>query len=195
MNTQTLAELNGQIKQLQAEKARIEMSNALFNSMTPSQRRVAIAKDVILQIKASRYKTGHTGYIEDFKPQNGVSIHDAPLQKTICNMESCRVCARGAMVLSAIKKFNNYNDPRLITEEHYDTYTLRAAESLYFSENQAVLIESAYERRSLNPTKACDAAVRYGKSLSGRKSERLIQIMRNIIRNHGKFVVPQKYYV
>lgn len=93
----------------------IEKKNKLFNSMTPNQRRVAIAKDVLSQIDANKYKPASGVYVvaSNFIDTDKLDVENVDkLQgQQVCsllpdNMPSCAVCARGAMFMSALNKFN-----------------------------------------------------------------------------------------
>lgn len=209
--SQIITRINQEIRKLQQKKDRIEKSNKLFRDSTKAQRRVLIAQDVIAQLKAKKYRVGDTVYVEGFLPGDGSSEllkkyrdgNPIPLQDVVCDMTGCHVCARGAMLLSAIQKFNRVTSSQIdiIEQNLTDSDEFSKVEQEYFSEEQACLIEMVYERWDGHSSLSCEqndkvgyACLRYSKSLSNKKRDRLIQIMKNIVRNSGEFVIPKKYF-
>lgn len=91
----------------------------LWKSMTRKQRKVAIAKDVIAQIQAGKYRIeSGSGYIESYTTasRNSLSEHFQRLKdldRPVSNADvevvtgACTMCARGAALMSRIRKFNS----------------------------------------------------------------------------------------
>lgn len=137
--------------------------------MTAAQKRVAIAKDVIQQIKAEKFIALTGRYFKQCQLPEKVN------QKTLLeHTEPCDVCAKGAIFLSAIRKFNDYDAPSSTTRE----YEMERKSCEFFTYKQCDKIELVFEgwesgyetwRRIKTP------------------NLRLIAIMRNIIKNNGTF--------
>lgn len=207
MSATQLKKIDKQISALLARKNEIKKINAAFSRMTAAERRVAIARDVIDQIDAEKYRLGSCGYIEDLKSNEDIDtlINDADTLKevqvcdVINSMDSCQVCARGAMTLSAIRKFNKVTlDKFNPIEMSLSSDELEPIEDRFFSRKQTALIEHAYEGFEEAESDAitdleASAAARYGYSLGDDRDCRLKAIMRNIIRNNGQFVIPKKF--
>lgn len=196
---------------MKTTKKQIKEWNEYFNSLTPAQKRVAIAKDVIEQVNLKRFIPKNRIYtkivskIEDVENQ---------IQSEFNNIQ-CHCCALGGMFLSDIK-FNNS-----CTFYELDNKIFQATEKdrlqQYFSIEQLILIEAAFECWSCEDITSYDNVEEdyvidqgYGIDLYlsdlnigeedinkagdfGNKyrdnSERLMAIMNNIIKNKGKFKV------
>lgn len=147
--------------------------------LTPDQMRVAIAKDVIKQIDAHIYKATQGIYFKQIIGMDGpFPIHrdkyfNPITQTNVGEIKSCQVCAIGSVILSGIRLFNEVEFGRT----HKASYD---AVQIWFDMDQAILIEKAFEWQSTRFYKRYPAA-----------TDRLKAIMKNIIRNKGKFV-PRK---
>lgn len=162
------------------------MSTA-YDKMTRAERRVAIAKDVIKHIKAQQLKVKTSyGYVKH--PQGMAALEhiakSAYNDKDLANKlkQECGVCARGAMMLCKVAKFNNYNFD--IQNYGYlggwDTFeALRDA----FSMDQLDAIERAFEGTDLESVFVHIQD----------PSDRLLAIMQNIVDHNGTFK-PQVAY-
>lgn len=161
------------------------MSTA-YDKMTRAERRVAIAKDVIKHIKAQQLRV-RGGY--------GYCVHDdhsaglvRAFSKGKTDRESvdrlkgeCTVCARGAMMLCKVAKFNHYDMHNLsYISQHMTTEALQDA----FSENQLNSIEAAFE---------CNGDGDSWYELIENDEDRLLAIMQNIVDHNGTFK-PQVAY-
>lgn len=142
--------------------SKLKKANAKFAKMSKTQKRVAIAKDVIAQIKCEKFIPETSIYVSFAKPL-GPKDEGKELQKLLPLVGECTVCARGALFLSSVRKFNacefqgvdvvsNTNISFKI-ERVYDgvCHEIRSEqESKFFSDYQMSMIESAFERRSMN---------------------------------------------
>ncbi len=190
----TKAEL---IENIKNTTKRIKKANTRFARMTDAQKRIAIAKDVIKQVNAKRIKPTRGIYLETKFAGSKITIADVGLEMELKalyeNMPSCNACALGSMFVCAVSKFNNLsieehiNDGRKIEYDKnvYDTikvqeiYYGRPTEYLgqFFSTAQLDELERAFEAdKSWDPRSS---------------TERLIAIMKNIIRNKGTFDAAQ----
>jgi hypothetical protein len=75
---------------------------------TKAQRRLAIVRDALAQLRKGLYKTGDHGYVNF--PFNTATKHEED-GKTILRALSkpCGVCALGSMLLSSVRKENTYS--------------------------------------------------------------------------------------
>lgn len=199
--------------------AQIERKNARFESMTPEQRRVAIAKDALKQIEVKRYRPlrGHYVVGSEFFDKN--IVNDSRIgEQQVCtvmsdNMPSCQVCARGALFLSSITLFDKLRVNSLPTLRYrFDNrylYTsldnidlcgadMQVQERKFFSKQQITLIETAFEGSVIHGNSngltevQIEAAELFSKNYKN-SNNRLIAILKNIIKNKGEFVLPQRF--
>lgn len=183
-----------------------------WNEMTPKERRIALAKDVIQRIRMKELNVCMgNGYVVPFDHLN-IKDLDGPITKTECKtlQKHCEVCARGGLMLSRIDKFNSiewkdvigtdiFQDSEYLSIEQEDTTkALKGA----FSENQLNLIEAAFEIDAytycgLNPPKKKQArgeqAETFGESYDN-DSDRLMAICQNIV-DHGEFRPEVEYEI
>lgn len=190
-------------------KKTIKKWNTYFNSLSPAEKRVAIAKDVLEQIKANRLHAQTGTYFDlDTKLESDQSIQ-ANLNDVRCN-----ACALGGMMLSHIK----YNNECTVGEgDDINSTYIKNKLTNYFDEGQLALIEIAFEQwidvilynldikknklitgiyeyrllTDLNLTE--EQVIKAGNYFNGDgeidSQDRLIQIMQNIIKNAGIFSV------
>lgn len=160
-----------------------------FSRLTAAQKRVAIARDILVQIKAKTTEirsgagywmvTGeHIGWkVSQFELQNGGT--------------RCKCCAAGAVVLSTIRLF----DQVTIGDENGTDSELVIKKSLFFSRRHLALIESAFEveesahliaNRFIFGTDQYKKAVKFNHGTYG-TVQRAVRIYQNIIKNGGTF--------
>lgn len=196
------------IKKAYTEK-KIKEFNKFFNSLTPEQKRIEIAKDVIVNLKSQIIipQTGtYLGY--NNRPKN-IELTES-LQKHLPLIQ-CEVCAVGSLLISNVKYNNNFNIG------DYSNIS-KIADTLleFFDKKQLILIECAYEGFGWN--EMGDEAIELDNGLFADEGEdismydittseidaanefyhnyddtniRLISIMQNIIDNNGEFK-PEK---
>ncbi len=139
-------------------------------------------------------------------------IKDVQLQEVYSNVNSCKVCALGAMFFCAVKVANNLNiqqhwqtsvSTKILNREventiYYKDMGYSQSESVFkymkrfFTKHQLDLIETAFERFCLksNNTNVLKAIEMFKPEVS--LHNRMKAIMQNIIKNKGTFVVPKK---
>lgn len=151
-----------------------------YSSMTKAQKRVAIAKDVLLQIKLGKYIAVQGTYISPI----GEHRHEVEVSQYALKARSrldCRVCAKGALALSAIRKFNKYEGTaETIYYDHMEVI------GRFFGIKQANMIESAFEMFDRDGASVQNYRERKNISDSD-DDESIISIMKNIIKNNGTF--------
>ena len=181
-----------------------------FEKLSPSQKRVTIAKDVIAQIKLGRYIADSGSYIANINFKNNLGddeMHNKDIKKNFGKIKSCTVCAMGACLMSATKfanklSFGDVGDSvrDLVNDKVKDLF------SKLFSPEQLLLIETAFEGGG-DDTDG-DSRVAYDlfdldrNQFEGsdflqpsdefrnnyyESEKRLIAIMENIIKNKGTF--------
>ena len=198
------------IKQLEAE-IKIEKENIKFYGMSPAQKRVSIAKDVILQIKTKRFiSMAGNGYIENEELDALITDESNECElKSILNKTKnpCIVCGIGSLFVSEISKRNNFkvNTDIIDSVNKINSEKIKKRFKGIFSEHQLDLIETAFEKRVVNEdnnllgvgegfylgfcfTKLAEKYINFGKSFK-EDNDRLIAIMNNIIVNNGTFKV------
>lgn len=185
----------------------IARRNRLFKGKTAAQKRVLIAKDVIAQIVAKKFKATFGTYIHITNVLYCGDIKSAQTQLLHTN-SVCKCCAIGSVLASCIL-FNNKVDVESANNLHMNgdrysdfekTHPLRTS-GLHsvFSMKQLLLMEAIFERHSENDIcdnheisfdKVCEIYDRwnYDANLLTDPTKRLIAIMKNIIRNKGRFI-------
>jgi hypothetical protein len=152
--------------------------------LSKAQMRVAIAKDVIKQIELKNIKPTEGDYID---PSN--TAHKELGKLPSSNVESqpfieiisknCHVCALGACLLSKARLFDSCPVYDLITGSVYKGL------GKIFSGNQLNLIEHEFELGGFVDGSYPDTS----------PTDRMISIMKNIIKNKGTYRAPKKVVV
>ena len=182
------------------------MAKAKWEDLTPAQRRVEIAKDVIASIQAGRITTGHTyfGLNEEVKvgkldTHKEIGIEE-PLSSRAARevQKNCRVCAMGALMVSRVCKFNKLSLEDLGQNEYGSTVeALKGA----FTDNQLRRIEAAYE---LDSSYEFMDEYAFGMDHVGdyeamnyqeQDENRMLAIMQNIVDHGGTFKPKVRYEV
>lgn len=172
-------------------------ANKAFNGLSAAEKRVAIAQDVLLQIKNKFIKVEPGTWVSlDFKDEELLTPNESA-QKTLSNnTEQCQACALGSLFICSIRLGN-----RLTVEEAGFKYGVGDQEDIMerlslgiFSKEQLKLIEVAFEGGlggyavgDLEDKDAGEAAMLFSERLLGDKA-RLVKIMKNIIKNDGTFI-------
>lgn len=165
--------------------------------LTKAEQRVAVAKDALQQLRLAKYIAETGTYVgEKFKltivdePSfrfndddcivGGSNWDDQAKPLLRSSSEPCAVCAKGALFLSTIRKFNKATVGDIVSENFTDTYKL-------FGKANMDLAEIAFERWSCYGTdgkkgKARDFGYQYTHD-----HDRLVAILKNIIKNNGTF--------
>lgn len=197
-----------------------------WDEMTPAERRVVLAQDVIAHINAKRLLHVHDNQcyvnvsvdLTDAEKDRERRWLDAlPRKETISRrivrrlMKRCDVCARGALMLARIDRFNSMK----IRDLHIGQFGVGSMEVMSgdtvkalagaFTKSQLGLIEAAFELRSpcVIHSNFFDTwidwvggknAVEFGGDHKDPTS-RLIAIMQNIIDHDGEFKPEVRYEV
>jgi len=170
--------------------------------LTKAEMRVAIAKDVIAQIKTAKYNPMQGCWVEEVDgPDYDDWLFDNSRNCTVDvqvytkSIKKCNVCALGSLFVSAVNKYNNVYGTywSVSTNEVFDTTETNNRSPLlrYFTIKQIRLIEYTFEggmgavcfdddHPMVN--KAYAFYSRYPDS-----KDRLLAIMKNIVENKGTF--------
>ncbi len=183
-------------------KTQLKKWNDYFNSLTKPQKRVAIAEDVIKQIKAKKYTAKESTYL-----YISTTVEDEEQLQSNFNNVQCDCCALGGLFLSEVK----FNNSCTIGEANDYDFDVKGDTRLqkYFSIEQLILIEAAFEcwdayrllhnntidsgygfNLKLNELKLTEEdinkACKFGDSFYYEK-DKLIAILQNLIQNKGTF--------
>lgn len=185
-------------KSLKNIKIKVKKSIS-FSKLPAWKQRVAIAKDVILKIKSNRYKSEQGTYLNICSTDKGnekSNIWQMQANTAVKNeLAVCNVCAKGALFMSHIMKTNHCSllDADSASESEYvDRLTM-------FTQGQLDTIECAFERGIVfdregilkdrfGDTTELGERAKIFCPLFDSANERLIKIMKNIIKNKGKFL-------
>ena len=174
-----------------------------FKKLGKAAKRVEIAKDVIAQIKAKKYRAKANEYITI--PKSNKLKDEDNLQKKLPQIKSCSVCALGGLLMSSIKYENNltygdvYNNGW--TRSFIENVNVNKLFNKLFTPKQLALIEGSFEEEAnnsftnyysrednkviLTPEEQKKCITFYKKFRS--QENRLLGIMMNIIENSGTF--------
>jgi hypothetical protein len=160
------------------------MTNIQFQKLTASEKRVAIAKDVIKQIRTKQVVVkAKNGYVCNLQSNHPELVRNV--------QSNCEVCGIGSLIVSLCKSF----EPQITfdfageRDGYYflDDDAIRPQLEKYFSTKQLDLIEGAFEGYAPFLDDIGRAAGLFGEQYE--KDElRLIKIMENIIENNGCFI-------
>lgn len=183
------------------------------NDAANAKMRVAIAKDVLAQLKAKKIVPSYSTWIED--PKHGgidTLIEDAAradaesidVCEFVSKLNKCEVCALGSLFVSQVRLddktcevFRKMNPSKTPTEAGYDVFEElnKSPLKMYFSKDQLTLIESTFEggEGMHSPATEKDRALAYAYSqMYVKAADRLTAIMKNIISNNGTFIPKQE---
>lgn len=172
---------------------------AAKTKLTEAQKRVAIAKDVIAQVKAGKYQPKTGLYVE--MPRLKKADVGGDWQDVVKRTKTCEACALGCALLSEVRLFNNFpitEDHKEIEDEAGYSYLADSARwrdrlRAIFGAKQMSMIETAFEcaecvdprddRDIFDPE--LDRAGNFCFNMD--EGDRLLAIMWNIVRNKGTF--------
>ena len=195
----------------------LKKENEAFNKLSAPKKRVAIAKDVIKQLGIKNFEACTGTYVYPRATDIGkLQELDTNTNKQQANLlisqgiVSCDVCAKGAIFMSHVMKTNNCSVKKIAYSNHNREVTARVSE--FFDKDQLNLIEAAFEEESEmysedaiddldtgddlwdvpdpkgveKVEKLATKAEKFGNKYKT-PHNRLIGIMKNIIKNKGTF--------
>jgi hypothetical protein len=178
----------------------IKRSNARFKRATRAQKRVLIAKDSLLQIEKGRFFPSRGTYLNLFS----LMAQEASFQKSfLANSEiSCAGCALGALFISTTILANRATVAQTCSEGGLIGHMLKDSSVFsnhfdkYFSRKQLALIEYTFELglgsfNGFNLEQMGHDSKTIGRAdyfkIERNEEERLVAILKNIIKNRGTF--------
>lgn len=171
------------------------MATMTRKKMTKAQMRVAIAKDVIEHVKAKKIVAtqgvfckpvrGH-GYLCQTFNGDEIGKDLRAILPTVA--KQCDVCAKGALFYAHVMRFNNVKTPEWIRNKE-----VCAPLAKYFAGSQLKIIDRYFETSDviMGQKRRTEDAIEYQRKYPV-ASNRLIAIMRNIIKNKGTFLPTAK---
>lgn len=168
--------------------------------LSKAEMRVIVAKDALAQLRHERYVATSGTYIgsellqriggpeEDDFGDTCYRNWDSPLQALLLKDKGeCDVCAKGALFLSAVRKFNSATVGDMINDDNF-----KIAEKI-FGIKQFDLIEAAFEgwtctkmRNGSEGNPVPDWVLEY-EDIFPDPHDRLVAILKNIVKNNGTF--------
>lgn len=144
---------------------------------------VAVAKDVIVQIRARKFIAAQGTYFSGDIDLEGVPDGFTDLQKLLKadKLRECEVCARGAIVLSKARLFNDVPVEVEGGTCEIDLSSSVFQESSHHFSSIYLMVEMAFEQQAGNYNPFW--ARRYKTP-----EKRLVALMRNVIFHKGDFV-------
>lgn len=175
---------------------------------TKGERRIEILKDALSQIKANKYKVTNGTYVElspaleqirrnitglSFYSREDISAKECLL--TSKDKKPCKVCAKGAIFLSLIRKEN-----KVMMSKIYDGDVREESSNKLFGEANLNRMEAAFEKwyykdndrvaygsfSDIYTNKRDETIVNFVKK-HPKSEDRLIAIIKNAIKNDGIF--------
>ncbi len=167
---------------------KLRENNAKFHALLEMEKRVAIAKEVILQLEQGRFVAGF-GY---GRVHSG-EFPSGDLQEDLHKGLVCVGCAKGACIAAKAWLGNDIDG----TSFHYEPRTLaRKVSYEIFGQTCADIIEALYERGFVNPVVLTfdqkKSFYAYDDKLPKTSYRRMKAIYQNIIDNKG-FLKIGKY--
>lgn len=176
---------------------KIIASNSEFKKMTQDEKRVRIAKDVLASLKANKIIATPGSYC-DVNSNNYKSLENKSFQKLLLkeNEVSCEVCAIGSLFVSLVSRENDFRfkSNQLIsggTEAVLGIKDMIKKLHPLFTKKQLFLMELVFEGDDINnkfKDKTEEKAYQIYKKFNTYE-ERLKYIMKNVIKNKGKFIL------
>jgi hypothetical protein len=186
---------------------RKELTPVEFRKLTKPQKKVAVALDVIAQIKAQRYKANSGQYIGASRTQEEewcklAESREGDIQSTLSEIKYCEVCAVGSCILSVTKYENKlkWHDIGRVSSDCSSKVT--DVLKKVFTGKELTILEVMFEgyyndggdnygKNQMGATLADDEAKRAKLWYSKYDDEdkRLLAIMRRIVKNEGVITI------
>lgn len=179
----------------------IEKQNKKFARMSPSKKRIAIAKDVLMILKLEKVDVNKGTYCSVVN--NSKVKDERDLQRNMLNNKaSCTVCAMGAIFIAKTRLGNGpIEDFSVCSFDNkivaVDDYQIISSLKGIFSRQQLRLIECFFEGRDIDVdfekvrNKDFESLAYEFKNKIDNPKDRLGIIMQNVIDNNGTFKFEQ----
>lgn len=167
-----------------------------FSKLTKAEKRVAIAKDVLAQVKIQTIFPVQGNYIE-IDEIKGNFDSDVQVNSLIKDKKiSCNCCMKGSLFMAHVNKTNHLTLDDLDSHGHSNNESMYERLDKIFTQEQLDLMECAFEGDLISDStgklsskedlinKAYDNFfIQYND-----ETERLIAICKNLIKNKGTFI-------
>lgn len=165
-----------------------------FEDLSPNQKRVAIAKDVVERVHNNNF-TPIRGKFVNYRTTWTKNTDTENSKVDEWKLAKCEACALGAIILSCAERLGLSEDKstfiRDLSSDHDSRLAIHRRLKPYFSTDQLDLIESAFERNYNHAIDLTNPLLRKAADFTdGLTPENaMIKIMTNIIENDGTFTV------
>jgi hypothetical protein len=180
------------------KKQSISKSNAAFEKLSPKNKRITIAKDVIAQLKSGYLNALSSNAYVGIDADNissefyGESDNELELKDVFDNEEQCTVCGIGSLFVCAVKRMDKLKVSKLdgggVSQSLVHEY-LKG----FFSILQLNAIENAFENYGSPGGNYFDSIQEYLDTCNDPDNERLKLIMENIVKHDGEFKFSKNY--
>lgn len=181
-------------KLVKRTNARITRANKAFEKMTPAEKRVQIARDVLAQLFSKRLIAESGVWLEgkggkDLFKKSDIQ-KDAELSDILANTKQCQGCALGGMFMCSVERADNLKVGKLEAVKESDNCNIIAENDAFsylrkfFSNDQLEMIESAFEHGNGAAYHGDSAEFLYN---IDDPQTRMRLIMENIVANKGTF--------
>lgn len=176
-----------------------EKRNRAFAKLSGSRKRITVAQDVLDQLRLRRFVATTGTYLQpttvEAKRQFNSFDDDSdkrPVHEVLEDVK-CQVCGIGSLFVAAVDRANACTIKDM-DHSYENSGFMREYLGEFFSDEQLVLIETAFETELINSLNTglsrsspeVYAAIRFGEKYSNAE-KRLKSIMENIIANKGTF--------
>lgn len=173
-----------------------------FSKLSKAEKRVAIAKDVLQQIRVGKYIADAGRYIYGVDAPDIEDVYyESDIKKNFSKIKECKVCAMGACLMSATKFANKLKFQDIGSGiSDLNNPQVKSLFKSIFSPVQLLLIERSFEGRTGGSTVGCDVfgldEFDFNQQIEKcsdfyheypTDEDRLVGIMNNIIENKGTF--------
>lgn len=194
-----------QQQKLEELNEKIKARNIAFEKMSPAQKRVAIAEDVIASLRAKKYTADSGTYCDIYIKED---IESAPvkrgakveLQEILLSdkIEACNVCAIGSMFASRVAVGDSFkvNAANCKSGGYLDlnnsSQLIKTLDGIFTTE-ELRYIEYAFEGQDIKhkfnkkPEEFHAKVDKFYYKYEDDDNKRLTVIMKNIIKNEGTF--------
>lgn len=179
---------------------KIAKKKVVLSKLSKAEVRVLICKDVIKHVKAKRLQTTAGTYFSLYNSKPIFQM-DNQINAQWRKASSCNVCALGGLFISAVDRFDKLKFSDLSSTEFYQNSAFRSVDAepediqrylkRWFTKPQMERIESAFEgRQFINSPFGTYNPNNYFTKRFRKKPERLIAIMKHIIKDKGEVNLP-----
>lgn len=184
MQTQKLSEKNLVENSNLLNKFNEEKNNTIteteFEKLSPPEKRMTIAKDVLKWVAAGALKPERNTYMRKYIDNS--ARKQFTQEELVAISQECHVCAKGALFMANLFERGEGN-LEICSTPHTAMVSVNSGDSLRFWHNESPMLKY-FEEAQWNLIEKYFESGWY----SGVDSTRLVHIMENIIKNNGEFI-------